>query len=155
MKKISESKVTFLPSIVLHRNDIEEITEILSGCKEISFKSDSYEYETLEELIRDKGNKLTNLTISGTQPHITLSIKRSLYGGIHLYSSDGDNVAFFQIKEILLRHKRWTTIWLLPLVLSVVLISYFLWPNFLLFQSQIIVMLALMQLLYYSYFLSF
>jgi hypothetical protein len=126
MKKISESKTAFLPSVVLHRNDVEDITAILSECKEVSFKSGEYEYETLEELIRDKGNKLTDLTISGIEPFITLSLKRTFWpGGIFLYSSDGDNLAFFKIKEILLRNKRWATIWLLPILLTVILISYF------------------------------
>ncbi len=107
MRKISEDKNFLCATVHLDRNDIDEIVDILNrkGNK-LEIISDGYEFESIDELVKKRGDNISNLHLSVHNPYISLRLldKGMLPPRNFLYSTTSDEV-FYKIKEVLLKKR--------------------------------------------------
>jgi len=105
MKKISNKRLSHhFPSVVLYREDLEEIYNMIKGVsKEVSITSGDYSFDSINDLKDNSPAKIKNLSITGNYPYISLSFGKEWHT-ILLYTY-GENVEveaiFYRIKNIL------------------------------------------------------
>lgn len=110
MKKI-DGKITgtHYQSVCLYRDDLDDIINLLSENTERVVISDSeYEYESIEDLKKNRGLKPKKLAINSYTPYISLEFKRDL-PAIWLYRGDsGQNAIYLyeSIVKILAKRRR-------------------------------------------------
>jgi hypothetical protein len=115
--------------LVLWRNDLEEIVDILGargGTVEIA--SSDYSFESVAELVEHCGviHPLTNLEIVGSKPYTTISLRR-FEARLYVAEETGSGV-FFELSKILApRQRRWPFLYSFPFVYTIIVLS--IWPN--------------------------
>jgi hypothetical protein len=107
------------PPIRLYRSDIEDIIQ-LAESRELSVKisNDDYEFEDLDDLKNNLGNKIKKLTISITDPSIILTnlILEIDTDNITLVSSKDDKLisVWHEIKDRLTEQVPWYAVFMKP-----------------------------------------
>jgi len=90
----------------LYRDDFEQIINILSEISDqVEISDDDYEYESLDELINQKGLKPKKVFISSYSPHVVIDLEPH---SIFLYRSNSDKGALYaydRIKEVLRKRR--------------------------------------------------
>jgi hypothetical protein len=90
MQRTSISTLQKLPSVVLYREDIEELVGILqSQCKTITLAIPGYRFDNISELLTSAHGPLHELKIEAHDPYVTLEFLRF---EAQLYISDNDVV---------------------------------------------------------------
>ena len=102
-----------LPSLNVFLDDVEQILEILKeSCKDAHISDRDFEFESLEELIDNKGLRPKSLNLQGHQPYLSLSFNRRDFPTcIHLFStgeSDEEKSLYLKVQNILMNRKKWT-----------------------------------------------
>jgi hypothetical protein len=93
-----------LPAVSLYRDDIEELTAIITAAtRSVSVSDGSYVFDSLEELITQRGTRPKTLILTGGGHSVVIKIRRLSGFGCTIYSSGSDetDVAFFKAREIL------------------------------------------------------
>ncbi len=110
MKQKQHALHSSIPSVRLFYEDINSIIKIITdSCERIEISDGEYEFESIEELMRERGNNLKQLYISGHNPYISISFERGC-SRTRLFASSENIVAeanFFKIRELLLQRKMW------------------------------------------------
>ncbi|MGI8641389.1 MAG: hypothetical protein ACR2MG_15765, partial [Pyrinomonadaceae bacterium] len=87
MRKIEKSLSAHLPSTRLFLEDIEEIVESLKNkCDKIVFIHGDYEYDSLDDIVKKIGVKVSNLQIQTSSPYVSIKLKRDIWS-VFLYVS--------------------------------------------------------------------
>jgi hypothetical protein len=77
-KKVHRSFDEQFPAVSLYRQDLDELVGILKRtCKEVTIQSGDYEFESLDELQKELGNRPASLSMNGALPYIILTLTRS------------------------------------------------------------------------------
>ncbi len=122
MKKVDDSKFIVVPSVSLFREDVDSILDIFrKHAKEVKISDGNFEYDSIEELNDERGDKIKKLILKAFNPfHFSLRFDRSdIINGTTLYVSSQEETAlttFYQIKEILLRRKKMANYVFHPLI---------------------------------------
>jgi len=107
VKKITgQSKGTHYCSVNLYRDDLEKIIDFLSdGSDRAEISDNNYVYDSIDELLDQRGVKPKMISISSYSPYVSINLKpRSVY----LYRSDSEKdslYAYDRIVEVLKRRR--------------------------------------------------
>jgi hypothetical protein len=127
MKPIQKSHSAVLPSTVLHLDDIEEIVSLLREISgDISISDRDYQYDSFENLIEKVGESPKALTISCSNPHVSIRFDRHEFPlGSWLYAEAYHKEAestFLKLREILKHRQHWANV-LIRLDIALVLFA--------------------------------
>lgn len=107
MKKVEGiSKSSHHYSVHLYRDDFEQIVNILSEISDqVYISDDDYVYESLDELISQKGLKPKKVFISSSSPSVSIRLEpNSIW--LHCSDSDKDSLyAYDRIREVLRKRR--------------------------------------------------
>lgn len=126
MKKKRESHFIVVPSVKLWLDDVKSIISILQQySNRIEVSDRENEYESIEDLIAEKGTHPKSLEIVSYSPHVSLRFDRKEFPvGTRLYAAAGSpegEASFLKIRELLLNRKRWANyvfhIWLASILI--------------------------------------
>ncbi|MBI3323786.1 MAG: hypothetical protein HYZ92_00715 [Candidatus Omnitrophica bacterium] len=129
MEKIKQSRIESLPPVVLYRDDLEELVEILKeGCGQIEIVTDTFRLAA-EELATLQEERIRSIRFETHNPSLTLSFQ---HFQANLLVLDNDPVSegiVYKIKECLRSRRRalwwlltpWGT-WTLGIPLNILLI---------------------------------
>lgn len=119
MKRIRARLYTFLPSLVLYRDDLEGVVSILmEHCKRVEIEDNEFLYDGLDELVAKRGKRIESLTIAGRDPYVSVGLKKEL-PAIHLSTSnesEQSEAAYSRLKLFLLERRTITSKIVHPLV---------------------------------------
>lgn len=104
MKKIPQGLEFEYGPIRIFKDDILDISKILEGnCKSISIKTDKFEYDSFDELVKNSNKIIKILNIRSSNPHISISLQR--YNcSINIWEDDPSSIGMgHQINSILNR----------------------------------------------------
>jgi hypothetical protein len=94
-----------LPSVHLHRDDIETIYGIVKQADgPVSLQDERHKFESIQELLDNRGERLSCLYIHSSSSHISLYITRSLGGNCLIFrgaTATPEHAAFLQIHDLL------------------------------------------------------
>jgi hypothetical protein len=120
VKKKENSFGEHIPSVSLFRDDLKEVVDIVSRSGRMKISDRDHEYDSLEELQDQVGNRPPALSIQCYSPWVSLTLDRRDFGvWSHLYADAEGKLHFHDIKAILLRRTRWFN-WVLNRSLAVI-----------------------------------
>lgn len=107
MKKLTErSKGDHYYSVNLYKDDFENIINILSEVSDrVKISDDNYVYDSLDELISQKGLKPKKVSISSYSPYVSIDLKPH---SVWLYCSNSNKeslYAYNRIEEVLKKRR--------------------------------------------------
>lgn len=114
MKKIADSfGMSFTsPSVALNRSDLDDILVVLKDAKKVTIICGKYQYDSLDELKSEVGDYAPELSITSSEPYLSLRFSRKLSAlgtSTWLYIDAPDDKTalsmFLEIKEILMEKK--------------------------------------------------
>jgi hypothetical protein len=124
------------PSVVLYREDLEEIIHILRDCCDTAqISDDDFTYESLEELESQKGKRPVSIILSSRVPPVNLEIDSKIVE-LKAVGIEGARNAFLRIKDILDRRRNKVTTRLLNPALHFIITLVGLASMFLFFPTQ-------------------
>jgi hypothetical protein len=111
MKPLKAHASLRFPALSLDATDLQDIAVLFtSTCGEVKFSDDSFEYDSLAELLEHAGNKLTRLQIEGRQPFVSLKFNRGDFPTSIFLSAEDDakgHALFHSVAKLLDQHRRW------------------------------------------------
>jgi len=113
MKKVAGEYCRHFYSIVLYREDVDEILGIIEECAgAVRIRDDEFSYDSLDELIEKRGKRLKRLSLMGvgdTPGYLSLEVNADSppLGPVRLSGRGNENVeaGFLRIERLLLRRR--------------------------------------------------
>ncbi len=107
MKKKTKSLGEHLKPVILYRDDLEKIIDILNkGSGEIKIENEEYKFNSLDELKSLKKDFITDIKLSQSTPHVSISFTQS---SVWLFASNDslESVGIYeQIRNHILSRRR-------------------------------------------------
>lgn len=104
VKKVETHQVFEETSVSLYREDLDELLGVLAKyCSKVKISDHQYEYDSFEELERERGKSLRGLKLTGQFPFLSLSLgpKFYLFTGPPFAGEPSCEIPYLSLKEML------------------------------------------------------
>lgn len=110
MKRMAklEHRGETIPTVMLYRDDLDEIVDIMQRhCLSTSISDDKFQYESLDDLQKNKGRQIKSVTFGGSEPYVSLSFaSRHPYTFLYASGEEEAEAIFLKLRDLLFKRRR-------------------------------------------------